>query len=118
MRGFPVSELQSIASAPTDVTDILRMPDSFPGIFHVTDIRGRITQVSDDWLAVLGYAREEVIGRKNVSFLTDDCAATSQTRMSALFEDGRVDNLINAFVTKSKSIVSLGCRPFDFGQFA
>ena len=102
-----MSEILRFPSTPTVMADILNIPSSFPGMFHISDMKGRITQVSDDWLAMLGYAREEVIGRKNVSFLTDDCAAASQTRMSKVFAVGRLDNMINEFVTKSGRVVTL-----------
>ncbi|MEJ6391605.1 sensor domain-containing protein [Gymnodinialimonas ulvae] len=100
-----MSKLQKIPLSPTPVTETICLPNTFPAMFHICDMRGRIIQVSDDWLTALGYAREEVIGRKNVSFLTDDCAATSQTLMHVLFKDGSLDDLSNEFVAKSGAIV-------------
>ena len=43
-----MTELKRFTPETTAATDVLRMPDSFPGMFHVTDMRGRILQVSDD----------------------------------------------------------------------
>ena len=74
-------------------------------MFHVTDMRDRIVQVSDEWLAALEYSREEVIGRKSVRFLSDDCLATSCALMPAFFESGCADNLSHEFLAKSGAIV-------------
>lgn len=45
---------------------------STPAMFHTTDPGGNIIQVSDYWLATLGYTREEVIGRQMVDFTVAD----------------------------------------------
>ena len=37
-------------------------------------MEGRIEQVSDAWLSLLGYARQEVIGRPLVNFMTEASA--------------------------------------------
>ncbi len=39
---------------------------------HALDEAGRIEQVSDAWLDLLGYARDEVEGRPLVAFMTED----------------------------------------------
>src|SRR5687767_4094038 len=41
---------------------------------HSLDVEGRIEQVSDAWLKLLGYARQEVIGRPLVNFMTEASA--------------------------------------------
>lgn len=43
-----------------------------PVMLHSIDVEGRIIRVSDHWLEVMGYEREEVIGRDLVSFFTRD----------------------------------------------
>lgn len=40
-----------------------------PAMFHSTDPSGRVIQVSDYWLATLGYSRDEVIGRHLIDFV-------------------------------------------------
>ncbi|KKB08929.1 MHYT domain-containing protein [Devosia chinhatensis] len=42
---------------------------------HALDIDGRIQDVSDAWTDLLGYRREEVIGRPLVSFMSESSAA-------------------------------------------
>ena len=41
---------------------------------HALDEQGVIEQVSNTWLALLGYAREEVVGRPLINFLTEESA--------------------------------------------
>jgi PAS domain S-box-containing protein len=42
-----------------------------PGMLHSIDTKGRLISVSDNWLEVLGYEREEVIGQKITGFFTE-----------------------------------------------
>ena len=42
-----------------------------PVMLHAIDAGGRVVSVSNRWLEVLGYTRDEVIGRKSTDFLTD-----------------------------------------------
>jgi PAS domain S-box-containing protein len=46
--------------------------ESTPAMMHSIDTEGRIVGVSEHWLATLGFAREEVIGRMPSDFLTED----------------------------------------------
>lgn len=41
-----------------------------PALMHAIDEDGRLIEVTDHWLAALGYQRDEVIGKKSVEFLT------------------------------------------------
>lgn len=41
-----------------------------PVMLHSIDVKGRIIRVSDHWLEVMGYERDEVIGQDLVSFFT------------------------------------------------
>ena len=42
-----------------------------PVMMHSIDLDGRLVNVNDHWLKVLGYERSEVSGRKSVEFLTE-----------------------------------------------
>src|SRR5690554_5833697 len=48
-----------------------RLIEQAPVMMHCMDADGRITSVSDLWLATLGYRRDEVIGRRSTDFLTE-----------------------------------------------
>jgi diguanylate cyclase (GGDEF)-like protein/PAS domain S-box-containing protein len=43
-----------------------------PAILHSIDRQGRLVSVSDEWLRVLGYSQDEVIGRLSTDFLTPE----------------------------------------------
>jgi PAS domain S-box-containing protein len=43
---------------------------------HAIGVDGRIAQVSDAWLNLLGYTREETTGRDLTDFMTEDCKRT------------------------------------------
>ncbi len=45
---------------------------STPAMLHTVDSKGRITDVSDHWLAKLGYTRADVIGRSILDFMTEE----------------------------------------------
>jgi PAS domain S-box-containing protein len=45
---------------------------STPAMLHTVDSQGRITDVSDHWLAKLGYTRADVIGRSILDFMTEE----------------------------------------------
>lgn len=47
-----------------------RLYELTPAMMHTVDADGRIVAVSDEWLRVLGYDREEVLGRRSRDFLT------------------------------------------------
>ena len=42
-----------------------------PVMMHSIDTAGRITSVNEHWLEVMGYDRDEVIGRRSVEFVTE-----------------------------------------------
>lgn len=44
----------------------------FPALLQVVDRHGQILDVSDRWLATLGYEREKVLGHPYTNFLTED----------------------------------------------
>ncbi len=58
-------------------------------MLHSIDGNGCITEVSDLWLAKLGYTWDEVIGRRSVEFLTEDSARyASDVVLPMFFERG------------------------------
>ena len=60
---------------------------------HSLDREGHIESVSDAWLALVGYRRQDVIGRQLVSFMTEASARQMIERdWPALFEKGECLN--------------------------
>src|SRR5262249_13987949 len=72
------------------------------------DHDGVVQFVSDAWLALLGYAHEEVIGRPLTDFMTE---ASSHRRMKVdwprLFEAGELHDAEYRFVTKAGDILDV-----------
>ena len=67
-----------------------------------------VYSVSDHWLAVLGYERDEVIGRKAVEFLTEESRSYAETVIIPKFwKTGYTDNIPYQFVKKSLEIVDI-----------
>ncbi len=49
-----------------------------PVLKVVTDASGRVTDVNPSWTTILGWSREETIGRRTTDFMVDDEAAWAQ----------------------------------------
>jgi PAS domain S-box-containing protein len=75
---------------------------------HSLDPRGCIDQVSDAWLALLGYSRHEVIGRPLTDFMTED----SKTRRAdadwaTLRQGGGLKDVEYRLVKKSGEVIDV-----------
>ena len=65
-----------------------------PAMLHSIDENGRLISVSDAWLAKLGYAREEVIGRPSADFLTAESRQRAVKEvLPEFFRTGRCENV-------------------------
>ncbi|MEZ6184346.1 MAG: response regulator [Planctomycetota bacterium] len=77
-----------------------------PVMAHSIDERGLLLDVSDEWLRVLGYRREEVIGRPSSDFLSPESAAYArEVILPEFFRTGACRQVPYDFVTKSGSYV-------------
>lgn len=77
-----------------------------PALMHSIDVDGRLVEVSDLWAETLGYTREEVIGRKVVEFLTEECALRAVAEIPIGFErDIGAHYVTREFVKKSGEII-------------
>ncbi|WGW05846.1 PAS domain-containing protein [Tropicibacter oceani] len=83
-----------------------RIPDSFPAIFHVTNMDGIIVQASDNWLSVFGYVRDAVIGRHCFDFMARDSWAIVQASPGQDPASKLVDQLACTFIAGSGKEVS------------
>jgi PAS domain S-box-containing protein len=73
-----------------------------PAMMHTIDPSGRIIQVSDYWLKVMGYERHEVIGRKSIEFLDPESRRRAESRnLPDLFRTGHNNDVQYRFITKS-----------------
>ncbi|MBB2680416.1 UNVERIFIED_ORG: diguanylate cyclase (GGDEF)-like protein/PAS domain S-box-containing protein [Rhizobium esperanzae] len=79
-----------------------------PAMLHSIDKQGRLISVSDAWLAKLGYAREEVIGRPSSEFLTPESRMYAiREVLPAFFLSGRIDNVEYQMVCKDGRIIDV-----------
>ncbi|MEM9627007.1 MAG: PAS domain S-box protein [Pseudomonadota bacterium] len=76
-----------------------------PAMLHSIDGQGRLTNVSDAWLATMGYRREEVIGRPSTDFLTPESKRFAEEIVLPAYRTfGHCENVPYQFVTKSGDI--------------
>ena len=74
-----VEELEKIGAKYSKVTAALQASEEryrtlyrkTPAMLHSIDPDGRLLSVNDYWLEVLGYEREEVLGKPSIDFLSD-----------------------------------------------
>ena len=82
--------------------------EASPAMLHSIDPQGRLIAVSDAWLAKLGFARDEVIGRRSVDFMTPASRdAALSDGLPALFRDGRRENAEFEMISKSGETIDV-----------
>ena len=86
----------------------LELYESTPAMLHTIDADGRITAVSNHWLAKLGYNRNEVIGRSILEFITDESRQPLMDgRLKEFISQGDVQNVPRQMVTKTGEILDV-----------
>ncbi len=84
-----------------------------PAMLQAMDQKGHLTSVSDYWLEVLGYQRNEVLGRNCTDFFTDKSRAdASKYWLPRLFEVGEVKNVPFQFVKKNGEVIDVLLNAF------
>ena len=79
-----------------------------PAMLHSIDERGRLVSVSDAWLAKLGYARDEVIGRPSSDFLTAESREHAvRVVLPEFFRSGRCDNVEYQMICKNGAVIDV-----------
>jgi len=87
---------------------VRRLYEATPAILHSIGADGRILQVSDRWLALLGYRREEVVGRPSADFLTPASRAYARdVVLPAFFRDGFCDRVEYQFVQRDGTVIDI-----------
>jgi diguanylate cyclase (GGDEF)-like protein/PAS domain S-box-containing protein len=99
---------QTIQRVRAEHESLRKLYESTPAMLHSLDAEGRLAVVSDMWLSKLEYAREEVIGRVGVEFLTPEShELTRTTTRPALFKHGRCDEIEHQMVTRSGNVIDV-----------
>jgi PAS domain S-box-containing protein len=79
-----------------------------PAMLHSIDTYGCLVSVSDYWVEVLGYDREEVIGRKLTDFLTESSRLyAEETVFPEFFKTGFCKDIPYQFVKKNGDIIDI-----------
>jgi PAS domain S-box-containing protein len=79
-----------------------------PAMLHTVDAQGRIVDVSNHWLAKLGYRREEVIGRHITDFMTEETRASlAQRRRDGQLGQAELNNEPRRFLTKGGEVIEV-----------
>jgi len=77
-----------------------------PVMLHSINTAGRLISVSNYWLEVLGYERNEVIGRKLTDFFTEESARYAREVVFPLFlQNGFIKDISYQIVKKSGEII-------------
>ena len=88
--------------------EVQRRMATTPAMLHSIDAKGRLISVSDNWLAKLGYSREEVLGRPSSKFLT--AASREHATKHVLpefFRTGRCDNVEYQILRKDGGVIDV-----------
>jgi len=87
---------------------VRRMYEATPAILHSIGRDGRLLDVSDRWLALLGYARDEVVGRLSSDFLTPASQAYARdVVLPEFFRTGRCERIAYQFVSRDGSLIDV-----------
>jgi len=86
------------------------MLDGVPLAFQSLDSEGRLVEVSQAWLDLLGYSREEVIGRWVGDFLPPESADEAQAVFQQFLETGQPSVSEHEMVRKDGSRLIVECH--------
>ena len=79
-----------------------------PVMLHSIDAENRLVAVSDYWLAVMGYARDEVIGRPLTDFFTEKSRRFAREEaLPRFFALGKVEDVPYEVVTRDGRILDV-----------
>lgn len=88
--------------------DFLETLNDAPFIFHSIDRNGKIQFVSQGWLDLLGYSRNEVMGCKSVEFLTPESRSYAEAVVLPDFwKTGRCKNIHYKMIAKNGEILDI-----------
>ncbi|UQA56176.1 PAS domain S-box protein [Polyangium aurulentum] len=79
-----------------------------PAMMHASDAQLRIIAVSDRWLEVLGYKRDEVLGRPSTDFLTEASRKTvREIGLPRMRDEGKLVDMPLQFVKKNGEVLDV-----------
>ncbi|MBW1700423.1 MAG: PAS domain S-box protein [Deltaproteobacteria bacterium] len=79
-----------------------------PTMLYSIDRQGRLIEVTDHWLKVMGYKRSEVIGKKSTDFLTEESRRLAEKyRLPKFYKLGFARNIPYQFVKKNGEVIEV-----------
>jgi len=79
-----------------------------PAMLHSIDINGRIVSVSDYWSEVMGYRREDVIGRRLTSFFSEESRRYAEEEVfPEFFKTGFIKDVSYQFIKKNGQTIDV-----------
>jgi PAS domain S-box-containing protein len=79
-----------------------------PAMLHSIDPNGCLISVSDNWLEMMGYEREDVIGQKLTRFFTPDSKSYAETAVfPEFFKTGFCKDVSYKFVKKNGDVIDV-----------
>ncbi|MFQ5619756.1 MAG: PAS domain S-box protein, partial [Rhodospirillales bacterium] len=118
----PDGSYMGIGTIETDITERKRAEEALrtseerfrtlyektPVMVHSIDRNARLISVSDYWLEVLGYERDEVLGRSIVEFYTDEARQyTEEIALPQFFKTGSNKDVPLEIVKKNGDIMDI-----------
>ncbi len=103
----PTFESLDASGSSGNLAPTMNIYEFSPAMLHSIDPQGRIISVSERWLRTLGYAREEVIGRMSVDFLTEASRQRARQIVAEFFVTGRAENVAYQMVCKSGKVIDV-----------
>ncbi len=112
IAGATLAQRRQLLSTTRQLADserrVRRLYEATPAILHSIGPDGRILDVSDRWLALFGYRRDEVVGRPSSDFLAPASQAYARdVVLPAFFRDGQCERVEYQFVRKDGSAVDV-----------
>jgi diguanylate cyclase (GGDEF)-like protein/PAS domain S-box-containing protein len=95
------------ATAIENEERVRRLYETTPAMMHSIDATGRLLSVSDRWLEVLGYRREDVIGRFSSEFLTEESRVKARTVLPEFFRTGHCEQVEYQLVSSRGEIIDV-----------
>lgn len=87
--------------------EYFRLLRETPTMFHTTDSKGYIVNVSDYWLEVLGYSVDEVMGRYSLDFLTQESKEYFKKYAKEYIKKGYCRDVPCRYVKKNGDIIDV-----------
>lgn len=118
---YPNNEVGGVTVVATDITILkqkkreLRIQskkykelyEKTPIMMHALNKDKEIELVSNAWLDVMGYSRDEVVGKKSLDFLTEESRELAKSNFNEHYEKGYTDKLELQFVKKDGSVLDV-----------